>query len=73
MFTAELLEGWLNACKFSPDDVPFAKRWLPSIAKLLNAYGEKLKVSSDESVVKYMLQYLGHTLRTSKPPRTRPS
>jgi hypothetical protein len=64
MFTAELLEGWLKEVSFNSADVPLAKPWLPSIAKLLNAYG--LKVSDDEWAVKPVLQKLGFTLRTSK-------
>jgi hypothetical protein len=66
MFTAELLEGSLK--DIASSDVEFAKPWLPSIAKLLNAYGKALKVKRDEWCVKPMLQNLGFNLRTSKTP-----
>jgi hypothetical protein len=62
MFTAELLEGWLKECAYGSADFESAKPWLPSIAKLLNAYGQPLL----EWDVKTTLSKLGSTLRTSK-------
>jgi hypothetical protein len=67
MFTAELLEGWLKECATNSADVELAKPWLPSIAKLLNAYGQALSLSRDENDVKVMLQNLGFALRTGVP------
>ncbi len=67
MFTAELLEGWLKECAINSADVELAKPWLPSIAKLLNAYGQALSLSRDENDVKVMLQNLGFALRTGVP------
>lgn len=66
MFTAELLEGWLKECASNSSDVELAKPWLPSVAKLLNAYGQALS-RSDENDVKAMLQRLGFALRTGMP------
>lgn len=67
MFTAELLEGWLKESAINSADVELAKPWLPSIAKLLNAYGEELRSSRDEGDVKVMLLKLGFALRTGVP------
>lgn len=67
MFTAELLEGWLKESAINSADVELAKPWLPSIAKLLNAYGQALSLSRDESDVKVMLQKLGFAVRTGVP------
>jgi hypothetical protein len=64
-FTAELLEGWLK--EYESSYVELVKPWLPSIAKLLNAYGDALTVS-DDWAVKPMLAKLGITLKTTKTP-----
>ena len=44
VFTAELLERWLGDCAGGWPGEKLAKPWLPSIAKLLNAYGQALSV-----------------------------
>ncbi|MBV9874894.1 MAG: hypothetical protein JO025_09230 [Verrucomicrobia bacterium] len=68
MFTAELLERWLGAHACGWPGEKLAKPWPPSIAKLLNAYGQALSVSDNEVDVMLMLQKLAFALQKNGTP-----
>jgi hypothetical protein len=66
MFTAELLQGWLDKYATGWLGASLAEPWLPSIAKMLNAYGSALSVKENELEVGNMLQKLAYYLPKSE-------